>query len=528
MPIIGTYSGGSASANRYSTVDELLTQLPDNTSNLIVAQDVRDSVYTLWETINENIVQGMTGTQGPQGDLGDLGPQGNQGPQGPRGNQGFQGTQGGQGPQGTQGNRGFQGFQGPQGNKGTGVQGPQGPQGSDGGGGGVTFLVGKSIFVSADYGSDITGTAYRFDLMFRTLTAAQSVAVDGDTIIVYPGTYDDGNLGADGVNWYFYIGAIVSPKSFMVFKDGGFKQRYIVDGMGEFYSTAMIINLTNIDSYVTFNCLSMTSITYDTTGCIDVSDATLKLYHSGDITTTIAKSLPLVSVRGQGSVTIDGIGSISSMSKCLYITGSSSLYISSKGGVNLTQDDNTDCLIEVNGGDTIIDTTVDISTVTSSNSPINISGTFSSLTFNNDISSRSQTSLINCIVDGNINFNCNISSQSQLLFDKSNVTFTDGILKTNGSAKGSLAISGKALVRINDYTVYNLYNSITAYVIELSSSNSLILDDAKILSTQASFNIISLSGTQSISVYSAYSNAANSGINNVITGTSIIVDVDVK
>lgn len=49
MPIIGSFSYGSASAIEYSTVEELLSQLPDNTDNIIVAQDIRDAVYTLWE-----------------------------------------------------------------------------------------------------------------------------------------------------------------------------------------------------------------------------------------------------------------------------------------------------------------------------------------------------------------------------------------------------------------------------------------------------------------------------------------------
>jgi hypothetical protein len=49
MPIIGSFSYGSASAIQYSTVEELLSQLPDNTQNIIVAQDIRDAVYTLWE-----------------------------------------------------------------------------------------------------------------------------------------------------------------------------------------------------------------------------------------------------------------------------------------------------------------------------------------------------------------------------------------------------------------------------------------------------------------------------------------------
>jgi hypothetical protein len=57
--IIGTFSGppapdgGSASAVQYSTIQELLYQMPDNTANLIQAKNVRNSIYTLWERISD-------------------------------------------------------------------------------------------------------------------------------------------------------------------------------------------------------------------------------------------------------------------------------------------------------------------------------------------------------------------------------------------------------------------------------------------------------------------------------------------
>lgn len=57
--IIGTFSGppapdgGSASAVEYSTIQELLYQMPDNSANLIQAKNVRNSIYTLWERISD-------------------------------------------------------------------------------------------------------------------------------------------------------------------------------------------------------------------------------------------------------------------------------------------------------------------------------------------------------------------------------------------------------------------------------------------------------------------------------------------
>lgn len=59
MPIIGSFSYGSASAVEYSTVEELLSQLPDNTDNIIVAQDIRDAVYTLWERTDTGVTSSV-------------------------------------------------------------------------------------------------------------------------------------------------------------------------------------------------------------------------------------------------------------------------------------------------------------------------------------------------------------------------------------------------------------------------------------------------------------------------------------
>jgi hypothetical protein len=67
MAIVSTYSVGSASTTtlsyQYSTLDELLVQIPDNTANQIDASDVRDSVYTLWkqvESLGTSLTSSMT------------------------------------------------------------------------------------------------------------------------------------------------------------------------------------------------------------------------------------------------------------------------------------------------------------------------------------------------------------------------------------------------------------------------------------------------------------------------------------
>jgi hypothetical protein len=50
----GSYSGSpTTNADYRDSVDILLGQIPDNTSNLIKAKDVRDSVWTLWNRIED-------------------------------------------------------------------------------------------------------------------------------------------------------------------------------------------------------------------------------------------------------------------------------------------------------------------------------------------------------------------------------------------------------------------------------------------------------------------------------------------
>lgn len=48
MAVVGSFSYGSASAYWYSTIQEVLGQLPDNTGQLIQASDIRDAVYSVW------------------------------------------------------------------------------------------------------------------------------------------------------------------------------------------------------------------------------------------------------------------------------------------------------------------------------------------------------------------------------------------------------------------------------------------------------------------------------------------------
>lgn len=62
MSLISTYGTGSVLSTAYSTLDELISQIPDNTGNEIGASDIRDSVYSLWLRVDgfSSSVAGLT------------------------------------------------------------------------------------------------------------------------------------------------------------------------------------------------------------------------------------------------------------------------------------------------------------------------------------------------------------------------------------------------------------------------------------------------------------------------------------
>jgi len=51
--LYGYGTGSTVESFRYDEVADLLNQIPNNTTNLVKAKDVRDSVFTLWERIND-------------------------------------------------------------------------------------------------------------------------------------------------------------------------------------------------------------------------------------------------------------------------------------------------------------------------------------------------------------------------------------------------------------------------------------------------------------------------------------------
>ncbi len=69
----------------------------------------------------------------------------------------------------------------------------------------------KVLFVDTENGSDLTGEVGNISAPFKTLIYAQTKAVAGDLIEVFPGLYTDYGLGKHLVNWHLHSGVTIQP-----------------------------------------------------------------------------------------------------------------------------------------------------------------------------------------------------------------------------------------------------------------------------------------------------------------------------
>lgn len=119
-------------------------------------------------------------------------------------------------------------------------------------------LTGNVLYVDDVNGNDGTAVSGDLNRAYLTLLAAQTAAVAGDTIVVYPGSYTSNPLGKRGVNWYFMPEAVVSftTTGWTVSLDV-IPQSFSVYGQGEFNATANAFSFSFLGEY-SIACKSMT------------------------------------------------------------------------------------------------------------------------------------------------------------------------------------------------------------------------------------------------------------------------------
>lgn len=136
----------------------------------------------------------------------------------------------------------------------------------------------KCIPVSPDEGS-----------LYKTLAAAKAAANSGEIIVVWPGTYAEGDLLKNGVNWFFLPGATVAPASgTSIFSDGGAVITSKIWGFGSFVvaGDAAVLLLTG-GSQINFECSNISAVTGAPSIAVVRQSAASSVYFTTDQVTVV-------------------------------------------------------------------------------------------------------------------------------------------------------------------------------------------------------------------------------------------------
>lgn len=149
--------------------------------------------------------------------------------------------------------------------------------------------MGGLVWVDQLLGNDSSGARGRLDKPYKTLAAAKAAAINGDTIVVLHGTFNEGALWKNGVTWLFYPGTSVvynANNATSIFADLGEASGFCnVRGWGQFIRTvgaASVVHLTGEGSVFDIEAASVAAYNG---ACIRCSffGATVNLRIKGDI-----------------------------------------------------------------------------------------------------------------------------------------------------------------------------------------------------------------------------------------------------
>lgn len=387
-------------------------------------------------------------------------------------------------------------------------------------------LAGRVAYVDATYGSDATGQLRNQSKPYKTIAAAQTAvsALSNYTIMIMPGAYTDTDLGGTFTNYYFMPGATLTSNG-NCFTDGGGNMFFKVLGYGVFSSTGTggkaVCYLTGSISNVVFNGINSTG----NDRCFWVENGARLNVEMSDY----------IYSKDEAALRVDTDASANSILtvKTRLIEAETVLLQTKNGQANGTIYVTADTLtlnttgtnysfMEQIGGSIYINANCSQSTV----------GTLSM--FNMSAGS------VYCSVKGNIYNTAAVSTLSCAagVFDSYGKISTTGKLVINGgevnlynNVEGSVAAS--EVVSISTGTlrvmkrIVNLINNASAHGI-VTTGGTIILDGATIVLSNASAKSVYASTAKNIKIYYAVSNyAMDANITNTITGTSMIVDIDV-
>lgn len=171
------------------------------------------------------------------------------------------------------------------------------------------------IYVDAVFGTDSTAKKNSIENKYQTIGAAEAVAVAGETIVVFPGTYNEGFLGKNGITYAFPFGATVNARWQDAF--GGIN--YTVTGCADMVSSIAVLQIS-FPSAINFQCKSMTCNSLGFQAIFAGNGSQVNAQVSGDIINTIGDAI----MTTDGSATVRANRIIGQNRACAIISGTSS------------------------------------------------------------------------------------------------------------------------------------------------------------------------------------------------------------
>ena len=430
------------------------------------------------------------------------------------------------------------------------LRGPQGPAGSNGlnGDPGPNQLLIQNTLIVSKNGNDSTGVRNDWAKPFLTITGANTVAQPGDLIVIYPGTYSESNVVLSDIAYYFYKGAIVSSSFTCISDTVGFPKNIMVYGEGDFIAASGRAIFTNDpDTNVIFNFNYAQG--FDGILIGNANNINIKGKH------VVGTTQYTISIRGNatGYVDIDYYdGSVSANKGQTILIRNASLDLVErtlvvKGKKLLSNCEFLQGAITTENCNTL-STVIDIDLVehvTSSDSfttaaiwhhsgKLKISGTIKSANNFGVILGNLTGDTILQLVD------CQIKSRNSAISVPTNTANVYAEIdntylgKTSDNAVSAIYVgttAGVVEMSINNSTISNLSSSNSAHGIELADANSILrLNNVKADVTGASAASVYCPSARTIFIESMLSTnkALDVNVTNGVTGSTVIVDTDIK
>ena len=178
---------------------------------------------------------------------------------------------------------------------------------------GTTGLKTNAIYVDAVFGNDATAQKNSLENKFKTITAAETIAIAGDTLVVFPGNYVETFLGKNGLTYSFPFGANVQCAW-----TGG-NLNYSVTGFADFSSSFHSPVNAYLNSSINIQCKSITGMRLGFPAVFASSGCKVNVQVFGDINHTLSDTVQSTDFNTELHVTANRI--LSTGRACSVVAG---------------------------------------------------------------------------------------------------------------------------------------------------------------------------------------------------------------